>query len=110
MNKKIEDFKKEFLSTDYPKWRNVVSCSFLLILSYGAVLTFGYMYFTAPELKCWNGFFYLSVVWLFVQTAVIGFLYFYSNIPAFARWSVTLLILVANMWFILFLFSLKSCV
>lgn len=110
MSKKIEEFKRELFSTGYPKWRNVVSCSFLLIFSYGAVFTFWYMYFSYPEFKCWNGFFYLSVVWLFVQTTVIGFLYFYMNIPAFARWSITLFILVANMWFILFLFSLKSCV
>jgi len=109
MPNKIEDLKQRLLSTDYPKWRKQVSCLFLLFFSYTSVITFGYLYFTTPELSCWNGFFCLSIIWLLVQTSVIAYLFFFSNIPAFARWSVTMMLLVANIWFILFLFSLTAC-
>lgn len=109
MRQTIEGLKQLLLSTDYPGWRRLTSCVFLLVLSGVSVITFGYLYFTTPELSCWTGFFYLSVVWGLIQTSVIAFLYFDFPIPVFARWSITMVLLVANIWFILFVFSLTPC-
>ncbi len=95
--------------TEYPRWRNLLSCVFLAVLSTGTVLSWYYLYFTLPATQCHKGTLYLSALWLAVQWVVIGYLYGWRDIPAFARTAIKLLIVVANLWFILFLFSLKSC-
>ena len=109
MNNINTEMKGGLLSTQYSKTRRVFSGTLLLILSAATVLTFWYMYFTYPGVDCWRGFFYISVPWLVVQIVVIAYLYFFNNIPAFARGAIDLLIGMANLWFILFLFSLKAC-
>jgi hypothetical protein len=109
MSSNLKELKRNLLSTEYPKWRRGVSSAFLILFSYLAVFTFGYTYFSEPQAHCWKGFFYLSILWLIVQTLVISYLFFFEIIPAFARWSIELLLLVANAWFILFLFSLEAC-
>jgi hypothetical protein len=53
---------------------------------------------------------YFSVIWLAVQWVVIGYLYRYQNIPAFAGDAIKLQVLLGNVWFGLFLFSLQPCV
>eukprot|EP00493_Phyllostaurus_siculus_P022981 UN23315 len=62
-----------------------------------------------PELQCHANYFYLSVLWLAAEYAVIAYLYSYRNIPKFAREAIVLSILIANIWFILFIFGLKEC-
>jgi len=110
MTNKIDEYKAKLLSTDYSKGRNLLSSVLLIIVSTGAVLSWWYVYSVTEEAECHNGFLYLSVLWLISQWVVIGYLLLYPNIPAFARTAITLLILVANVWFGLFIFSLKACV
>jgi len=109
MTKKFSEYRERLLSPDYPQWRNLLSCLVLIVLSTWVVLSWWYAYFTLPETSCHRGFFFFSVLWLVVQWVVIGYLYRYQDIPAFARGAIKLLILVANVWFGLFIFSLKSC-
>lgn len=109
MTDKFNEYREKLLSTDYPKWRNLISSVVLVMLSTGAVLSWWYAYYTLPETGCHKGFLYLSVLWLAIQWVVIGYLYWYRNIPAFARGAIKLFILVANIWFILFIFALKPC-
>lgn len=110
MTDKFNEYRARLLSTDYPQWRNLLSCVVLVALSTGAVLSWWYAYYSIPETECHKGFLYFSALWLAVQWVVIGYLYWYRGIPAFARGAITLLILVANVWFGLFIFSLKPCV
>lgn len=109
MTDNFSEYKARLLSTDYPQWRNMLSCVVLLALSTGAVLSWWYLYYSLPETECHKSFLYFSVLWLAVQWVVIGYLYWYRDIPAFARGSIKLLILVANVWFGLFIFALKPC-
>ncbi|GAB2918108.1 hypothetical protein GCM10027181_16570 [Rheinheimera gaetbuli] len=109
MTDKGATYKAKLLSTDYPQWRNRLSCAALAALSGGAVLCWYYAYYTLPQTECYKGFLYISVLWLAVQWAVIGYLYWYRDIPAFARSAIKLLVLVANAWFGLFIFSLQPC-
>ncbi|WP_344796855.1 hypothetical protein [Litoribacillus peritrichatus] len=110
MSNSLEEIKKYFLSTDYPKWRRGLSALFLIVTSYAAVSVLGYLIYTEIEFGCREVFFFLSVFWLIVQTAVIAYLYFFTTIPAFARWSIEVILLITNIWFLLFLFSLQKCV
>ncbi|MBN0988920.1 hypothetical protein [Amphritea pacifica] len=110
MKEKLNEIRAKLLSTDYPQWRNLLSCVVLIALSTGAVLSWWYAYYTLPETACHEGFLLFSVLWLAVQWVVIGYLYWYRDIPAFARNALKLLILVANIWFGLFIFSLQPCI
>lgn len=108
-NKWIE-FRERQLSTHSPNWRIELSCVALFFLSTGTVLSWWYAYITLPEAVCHKGIFYLSALWLAVQWTVIGYLYWYRNIPVFARAAVAMLMVMANVWFGLFLFTLQPCV
>ena len=105
----FREYREKLLSTDYPPWRNLLSCLALAVLSTGAVLAWWYAYFTLPETACHKGTLYVSVLWLVVQWVVIGYLYWFRDIPAFARGAIKILILTANIWFGLFIFALKPC-
>lgn len=110
MTDKYNETRARLLSTDYPQWRNLLSSVVLITLSAGIVSSWWYIHYTLSEAECHKGFLYLSVLWLAVQWVVIGYLYWYREIPAFARGAIKLLILVANVWFGLFIFSLKPCI
>lgn len=75
----------------------------------GVAFAWFYIYYTSSNAACHKGFLYLSYIWLFVQWVVIGYLYQSRNTPAFARDAIKVLILLANVWFGLFLFSLQPC-
>ncbi len=109
MTDKATDAKEKMLSTEYPRWRNLLSCAILVLLTTGMVSGWWYAYYTASDLACHKGILYFSAVWLTVQWVVIGYLYRYHNIPAFARVAIKLLILLGNVWFGLFVFSLQPC-
>ena len=109
MTAKFSQAKEKLLSTGYPRWRNILACVILVLLATGAVSAWWYAYYTATDVECHKGFLYFSVVWLVVQWVVIGYLFRYQNIPAFARGGIKLLILLGNVWFGLFIFSLQPC-
>ncbi|MGM8934632.1 hypothetical protein ACS8E9_07090 [Pseudomonas neustonica] len=109
MPKNLTEAKDKLLSTEYPRWRNFLSCAILVLVVTGAVSAWWYVYYTTPDTECHKGFLYFSVIWLAVQWVVIGYLYRYQNIPAFARDAIKLQILLGNIWFGLFLFSLQPC-
>jgi len=109
MSDRISAYRAKRLSTNYPQWRNLPSCVALVVLSTGAVLSWWYAYFTLPETGCHKGVLYFSVFWLGILWVVIGFLFRYRDIPAFARTAIQLLILLSNVWFGLFIFSLEPC-
>ncbi|MEC8523958.1 MAG: hypothetical protein ACTHZH_15105 [Oleiphilaceae bacterium] len=109
MTEKLTEAKEKLLSTEYPPWRNLLSCAILVLLTTGMVSGWWYAYYTASDIECHKGILYFSAVWLAAQWVVIGYLYRYQNIPAFARGAIKLLILLGNVWFGLFIFSLQSC-
>ncbi|EAT13529.1 hypothetical protein RED65_09064 [Oceanobacter sp. RED65] len=109
MKGKWKEAKDRLFRTEYPRWRSLLSCAILLLLTTGMVLGWWYAYYTSSEIACHRGILYFSVVWLAVQWMVIGYLCCYQNIPAFARGAIKLLILLGNVWFGLFVFSLQSC-
>jgi len=101
--------KERLLSTAVIGWRNKASAAVLMSLCSLRVAAFGYICFTMPGLECYRVFFYLSIVGLISEYAVIGYLYFYKDIPKFARDAVTISLLIANFWFVLFVFGLQEC-
>lgn len=109
MAEKLTEAKEKLLSTEYPRWRNLLSCALLVLLTTGMVSGWWYTYFTTSDIECHKGILYFSAVWLGVQWVVIGYLCRYQNIPAFARGAIKLLILLGNVWLGLFIFSLQSC-
>ena len=106
---RMTELNKKLLSTSVTGWRIAVSTAALFILCSGSVAAFGYICFTMPKLQCHTSFFYLSVFWLSAEYVVIGYLYFYKNIPKFAREAIVLSIVIANFWLILFVFGLNEC-
>ena len=109
MTDKLTDAKVKLLSTEYPRWRNLLSCTILVLVATGMVSGWWYAYYTASDIECHKGILYFSAVWLAVQWVVIGYLYRYQNIPAFARDAIKVLIMLGNVWFGLFIFSLQPC-
>jgi len=109
MAEKLAEARAKLLSTEYPHWRRRLSCMVLAVSTTAMVLSWWYAYFAAPDAACHQFFLYFSLLWLLAQWVVIGYLYGYRNIPNFARAAITLLILVANMWFGFFVFSLRPC-
>lgn len=109
MVENLTELKKKLLSTEYPRWRNLLSCAILVLLTTAMVLGWWYAYYTATDIECHKGVLYFSAVWLAVQWVVIGYLYRYKDIPKFAREAIKFLILLGNMWFGLFIFSLQPC-
>ncbi len=110
MAKNLTEAREKLLSMEYPRWRNVLSCVILVLLTTGMVSGWWYAYYTVSDVVCHKGILYFSVVWLAVQWVVIGYFYRYQNIPAFARGAIKFLILLGNVWFGLFVFSLQPCV
>lgn len=102
--------KDMYLSTSYSTWKNTFSTVMLLVFCISFVAIFGYLIFTIPSIFCQKIWFYFSILWLVVELAVISYLYFYKNIPRFAREAIVLLILMSNVWFAMFIFGLKECV
>lgn len=105
----LKQVKEMLLSTDYPQWRNLLSTAAFLIMTTGTAAAWIYIYYTSPDAACHRGFLYLTYVWLFIQWVVIGYLYQSKDIPSFARDAIKVLILLSNVWFGLFLFSLQPC-
>ncbi|MBB3169438.1 hypothetical protein [Simiduia aestuariiviva] len=101
--------KEQLLSTSVNNFGSAARAASLLILCGASVAAFGYVLITIPALQCHAFFFYLSIFWLAAEVAVIAYLYRYKNIPRFAREAVVISLLIANFWFILFVFSLQAC-
>lgn len=101
--------KEKALSTDYPYWRRVVSTFSLGLMCLAIVGGFLYLYWITENIQCYEGFLYLSVAWVLVELFVIAYMFKFNNIPKFARDSISVLIAFSNIWFGLFLFSLKPC-
>src|SRR5690606_27079442 len=74
MPKNLTEAKDKLLSTEYPRWRNFLSCAILVLVVTGAVSAWWYVYYTTPDAECHKGFLYFSVIWLAVQWVVIGYL------------------------------------
>ena len=110
MNPSFNKLKENFLSTDYPKWRNVISTLFLTFVSLGVVSSFIYLYVTSSALACYKGFLVFSIIWLVAELITIVYLFLSSNIPRIARDAIIINIAFANIWFGLFIFNLKGCV
>lgn len=109
MSNSFNKLKEKALSTDYPHWRNVVSTFLLGLMCLGIVGSYWYLYWTTENIQCYKGFLYLSVVWVAIELFVIAYMFKFKNIPKFARDSIGGLIAFSNIWFGLFLFSLKPC-
>ncbi len=107
--KLMTEIKDRWLATSVTGWRNAVSIVALFSMCSGGVATFGYILITIPELQCHVAFFYLSILWLVSECTVLAYLYCYRNIPKFAREAVVFSLLMANIWFILFIFGLQEC-
>ena len=109
MNKSLEKYKIRYLSTEYPRWRNIGASLFLLLVSCGCVFVFWHTYFTEENYHCHNGFFFGSVIWLATQLVVIAYLFHGKTIQKYAREAIFVLIAMGNVWFILFIVGLNAC-
>ncbi|GGX75177.1 hypothetical protein GCM10007392_47990 [Saccharospirillum salsuginis] len=109
MNEKLKDAIAKQTTTEYAQWRNVLTTLALTVLVTSTVATWGYIFYSTPNIECHENFWYLSLPWLLVQWVVIGFMFWYRNIPMFARHAIQLLIMFSNVWFIFFIFSLRPC-
>lgn len=106
---RMQVFKEKQLSTDYPRWRNVLSTVALTTLCLWMVGIIWYLYGTEEAFSCKKGFVYMSVVMVIFEMVLIMYMYNFKNIPRFARDAMTAMICCANIWFGLFIFSLKAC-
>ncbi len=97
------------LSTNHPRWRNVVSTIFFTLACVGMVGCFWYLYLSLDSIGCYKSFLSMSVIWLVAELFVITYLFLFKNIPVFARESIVIVIAFSNVWFGLFIFSLKPC-
>lgn len=109
MNQKIDALINGMLSTEYPRWRNMLSSVMLTMLCTSIVGSFIYLYLTKPLLQCYEGFLLFSIVWLICEYIIIIYLYKYNSIPSFARTNIKMVICFSNVWFGLFVFSLRAC-
>lgn len=105
----MADIKSKLVSTSVVGWKNTASTIALLIMCGSTVAVFGYLCFSMPAFQCHLNYFYLSILWLIAEYTVIGYLYWYKDIPTFAREALVFFILIANIWLILFIFGLKEC-
>ncbi len=110
MNHEIQKIREKALATDYPRWRNVASTIFLGLMCLVMVGSFWYVFASIEGLGCYKGFLYMSMIWIVVELLVIAYMFTSSTIPKFARTSIALVIAFSNIWFGLFIFSLKPCV
>jgi len=110
MTSNFEQFKDKMLATNYPTWRRIASTLALAVASIGVVVCFIYLYITNSGFHCYKGFLILSIIWLTSELVAISYLFFWSNIPKFARDAIKMNIAFANIWFGLFIFSIKACV
>lgn len=109
MNQKIDDLLKKMVAVEYPRWRNIVSTVLLSVLCTTVVVCYWYLHITESSLHCYEGYLFFSLVWLISEYILIFYLYRYNNIPRFARTNIKMVIGISNIWFGLFLFSLKPC-
>ena len=109
MHDQLSDLKRKALNTEYSQWRRVLSSIFIGLMAVLPVMVVWYMYYTADNVSCLNVPFYLSFPWLVSQLIVIVHLYFSKVIPIIVRNSIKMIIGFGNMWFIFYLFSLKTC-
>jgi len=110
MNPSFDKLKENIFSTNYSRWRNIISTSLLAFACLGVVGSFIYLYVTNSGLSCYKGFLIFSIIWLAAELILIVYLFLWSNIPRFARDVIKINIAFANIWFGLFIFSLKGCV
>lgn len=110
MNLSLSKFKEEYLSTQYPKWRNILSTVILALLCGSTVGIFVYLVGAGANMQCHKSFMWFSIFWLIVELITLGYLFFWTNIPRFARDVIRLNIVFAHIWFGLFVFGLEACV
>jgi len=87
----------------------MVSTAALVVACIGVVACFIYLYITNSGFHCYEGFLIFSIIWLIAELVAIAYLFFWSNIPRFARDVIKMNIAFANIWFGLFVFSIKAC-
>ncbi len=110
MTSSFRQLKETMLGTSYSAWRRWVSTLVLGVSCLACVACFVYLYTTSAQLHCYDGFLGFSVIWLVVELAAIAYLHYWDNIPRFARDVIKMNIAFANIWFGLFIFSLRACV
>jgi len=109
MNQKIDKLISGMLSTRYSRWRNIASSILLVVLCTLMVGCYWYLYFTKPLLECYGGYLFFSGVWLISEYVLIAYLYWYNNIPRFARTNIKMLIALSNIWFGRFIYLISLC-
>ena len=109
MDSRLNEIKRKLLSEQQGSLGQRVSLLILCALCFLSVASLGYLFLITPMMRCHSPFFYLAAVWLVMEMMVIGYLYVYKNIPKFARDAIVVMVLISNVWFLLFVFSLKAC-
>lgn len=105
----IEKFKEKALSTEYPRWKNILSSCVLSFLCISVASAFWYLFLTVDKMECHKGFAILSFPWLVVEFLIVYYLFKSNTVPRYATDSMVLLVAFSNIWFGLFLFGLKPC-
>ncbi|MCL6421505.1 hypothetical protein [Aestuariirhabdus haliotis] len=104
--KKIKAFA---LNTEFPRWKAAASTSLLTLMCLGVAGSFWYLYLSEAQLRCYEGFLYLSLVWVAVELVLLFYLFQFTSIPRFVRDAIGLIIALSNVWFGLFIFGLTAC-
>jgi hypothetical protein len=109
MNKVWDELKVKALNTEYPRWRRILSTIMLVVFSVTPVVVLWYLYLASPNTHCVKGFVYFLAPWLIAQLIMIIHLYVSTELSAIVRVSQIMVIGFANMWLILFSFTIETC-
>lgn len=98
-------FQKRLLREKSITLRETIGLFFIGIICILTVIGFFWFYISHPEneAKKLGDLIGFLLVWLFSEISLLIYLFKYNNVPNFARFSILMLIVTSNMWFILYL-------
>ena len=109
MNDRLSFLLEKATSTEYERWRRVISLIFWFLMCTSGVGSFLYLYLSTPSMHCLKGLVIASIVWLIGEYAVLAYLYIDRNIQLYARVAIQIVIAFGNIWFLLLVFTIRSC-
>lgn len=105
----FEKFSQKLLKTEYSRRRNILSNTLLFMYCSVVLLILIHIFSRAELFDCHAGLLIFVIVTYFCQICTIGYLFWFRNIPMFARDSISFLLMMTNIWMILVVIGLKPC-
>ncbi|MGL6162556.1 hypothetical protein [Microbulbifer sp.] len=103
----LHKMKEGLFSTETKRWRKVITVIFYSVICVLPVIAFSLIVVFEPGYDQWKAFLFMSILWVCAELVVVWYIYYSDNMPAFARGAIQLNVLIANVWFGLFIFSLN---